>query len=76
METKKENQLLTAKDLAKILSTSVRSIWRYQSSGRLPKTIKIAGAIRWKKSDIDLWIAMNCPSMKEFQTRKEAQDEK
>ena len=71
-EINESTRLLTAKDLASILSTSVRSIWRYRSSGCLPKTIKISGAIRWKQSDIDLWISMNCPSMKEFEARRES----
>lgn len=71
--TKQNFQLLTAKALAKMLSTSVRSIWRYRSSGRLPETVKIAGAIRWRQSDIEKWISMGCPDCKEFETRKEAE---
>ena len=71
-ETRQNTQLLTAKALAKILSTSVRSIWRYRSSGRLPKTVKIAGAIRWKQQDIEQWIALGCPDYKEFEARKRA----
>jgi len=65
--TNQHTQLLTAKALATMLSTSVRSIWRYRSSGRLPKTVQIAGAIRWKQSDIDRWIAMGCPPQKDFE---------
>jgi len=65
-------QLLTAKELSKILSTSVRSVWRYRSSGRLPETVKIAGAIRWRQQDIEQWISMGCPNQKEFLARKEA----
>lgn len=71
--TKQNTQLLTAKALAKILSTSVRSIWRYRSSGRLPKTVKISGAIRWRQSDIEKWIALGCPSKSEFEARREAE---
>jgi len=70
-EIKINEQLLTAKSLAGIMSTSVRSIWRYRSSGHLPETVKIAGAIRWRRSDIEQWIMMGCPSQKEFSTRKE-----
>ena len=74
--TKQNTQLLTAKALAKILSTSVRSIWRYRSSGRLPKIVKISGAIRWRQSDIDEWISLGCPSKSEFETMKQARGEK
>jgi len=66
-ETKQTAQLLTAKTLAGILSTSVRTVWRYRSSGRLPATVCIAGAIRWRRTDIEQWIAMGCPGRKEFE---------
>lgn len=66
-------QLVSAKKLAKILSTSVRSVWRYRSSGRLPEIVKISGAIRWRQSDIEKWIALGCPSKSEFEARREAE---
>jgi len=69
-ESMENTQLVAAKALAKILSTSVRSIWRYRSSGRLPETVKIAGAIRWRQQDIDKWITMGCPDRKTFEARK------
>ena len=72
-ESIESTQLLAAKALAKILSTSVRSIWRYRSSGRLPETVKIAGAIRWRQQDIGQWITMGCPDRKTFEARKEAE---
>ena len=71
-DAKQPSELLTARTLAEILSTSVRSIWRYRSSGRLPKVVQIAGAIRWRRDDIEKWISMGCPSMEEFEARKEA----
>ena len=69
---KTTDKLITAKELATMLSTSVRSVWRYRSSGRLPKAVQIAGAIRWRRSDIEKWISMSCPSREEFEARKEA----
>lgn len=69
-ESSRNCQLLSAKELARLLSTSVRSIWRYRSSGHLPETVKIAGAIRWKLSDIDLFLQCNC-DMAEYHARKE-----
>ena len=72
-DEKTTGKLITAKELATMLSTSVRSIWRYRSSGRLPKTVQIAGAIRWRLSDIEKWILMDCPSRKEFEAMKEIQ---
>lgn len=65
-------QLLSAKELAKILSTSVRSTWRYRSSGKLPQPVKIGiGAIRWRLSDIELFLECDC-DMQRFEAMKQA----
>lgn len=50
-------QFLTAKQLGKILGLSPRTVWRFRSSGQLPKPIKIGGAIRWRLSDIEKHFA-------------------
>jgi len=71
--TCQNTQLLTAKSLAAMLSTSVRSVWRYRSAGRLPETVNIAGSIRWRRQDIEQWIEMNCPDQQEFKARKETE---
>lgn len=72
-EIMQNTQLLTAKALAKTLSTSVRSIWRYKSSGQLPENVKIAGVIRWRQQDIDQWISMGCPDRKTFEAKREVE---
>lgn len=40
-------QLLSAKELAKMLSLSKRQIHRLNSCHRLPAPIRIGGSIRW-----------------------------
>ncbi len=69
--TNQHTQLLTAKALAKQLSISTRTLWRYRSAGRLPRPVQIGGvgAIRWLQRDIDKWIGMNCPSQRDFDAR-------
>jgi predicted DNA-binding transcriptional regulator AlpA len=71
-QTNQTCELFSAKQLAKMLSTSVRSVWRYRSAGRLPKTVKISGSIRWKLSDMSLFLDCNC-DMQEFEARKGAE---
>ena len=70
-ETIQTCQLLSAKSLAKQLSISTRTLWRYRSSGRLPRPVQIGGvgAIRWLQHDIDKWIGMSCPPQREFEAR-------
>ena len=66
-------ELLTAKALALLLSTSVRSVWRYGSSGRLPATVNSAGSIRWRRADVEQWISMGCPDQETFNAMQEAE---
>lgn len=68
-ETNSNCRLVSAKTLGKILSLSTRSVWRYRSSGLLPKPAKISGAIRWKLSDIDLFLGCDC-DMQRFNAEK------
>jgi predicted DNA-binding transcriptional regulator AlpA len=61
-------QPLSAKALAKLLSLSVRSVWRLRAGQKLPEPVKVGGAIRWRQADIEKWAAMGCPGRKEFET--------
>jgi predicted DNA-binding transcriptional regulator AlpA len=61
-------QLLSAKTLARMLSLSVRSVWRLRAGQKLPEPVRVGGAIRWRQTDIERWAAMGCPGRKEFET--------
>lgn len=63
-------QLLTAKDAALLCRLSKRSWFRLHSCGKVPAPVRIGGSVRWRKSDIELWLSMDCPDRKEFQARK------
>lgn len=68
--TKQNEQLITVRQLAEMLATSVRSVWRYRSAGRLPKEVIVGSSVRWRMSDIQLWIKLNLPKQLEFETLK------
>lgn len=68
--TERDDHLITVKTLAKMLATSVRSVWRYRSAGRLPKAVRVGSSVRWRVSDIQLWIKLNLPTQVEFETLK------
>ena len=65
--------LLTIADLAAYLRRSRRSIGADLSAGRIP-VIRIppAGLPRFRREDIDLWLAWGCPPAEEFWKRKTA----
>ena len=64
-------QLLTAKDAAKLCRLSKRSWFRLSSAGRIPKPVRIGGSVRWRQSDVELWLSMNCPDRKTFEAMQQ-----
>lgn len=66
-------QLLNAKEVVRLLATSVRSAPRYRASGHLPQPVKISGSILGRLSDSRLFIEWDC-DMAQLRVRKEAQN--
>jgi prophage regulatory protein len=71
--TSKNIQNMSAKTLGQVAVLSTRTIWRLRSAGKLPKPIRIGGAIRWRASDIELWLENGCPDQKTFEQIKGVQ---
>lgn len=74
MNEQKTEKLLTAQAIAEKLSLSKRAVFRMRSAGLICAPLKCGqGAIRWRQSDIEQWIAWSCPDRKEFEARKEGE---
>jgi excisionase family DNA binding protein len=52
--------LITAGKLAALLEISTRTLWRLRSAGRLPEPVRLGGAVRWRREEIQKWIADGC----------------
>ena len=66
--------LLTAKEVGAKLSLSKRAVFRMRSAGLICSPVKVgAGAIRWRLSDIEQWIAWGCPSKVDFEAMRQAE---
>lgn len=75
MTLRTADRLLSAEDLATMLSLSRRQVFRLNSCGRIPAPVRIGGAVRWRlDNDIKPWIGMGCPDRKEFETRRQAEN--
>ena len=61
---------LSASDLAKRLGVSLRHIRRMDSSGRLPKPIRLGASIRWPISEIESWLQAGAPDRRTWQAMK------
>ena len=53
-------ELLTIRELAKVLKLSPRSIWRLVKNQELPAPVRIGGSIRWRADAITRWIDAGC----------------
>jgi predicted DNA-binding transcriptional regulator AlpA len=65
--------LIDASVVAALTQRSVRSVWRDNAEGRLPRPVRVGGAIRWRREEIVRWVAAGCPNREEWESRKEAQ---
>jgi excisionase family DNA binding protein len=53
--------LLDVEAVAKLLSCSTRTVRRMADSGQMPRPVKIASLARWRRVDVERWLADGCP---------------
>ncbi len=61
-----------ADQVARALSSSVRHIMLMEQTGRMPKGFKFGRKKLWRKSDIDLWLALGMPRVEDFERELKA----
>lgn len=52
-----EERLLSAKDVAKLLSCGVSTVWQKAAAGEIPGPVRMGTSTRWKMSEIQRFIA-------------------
>jgi excisionase family DNA binding protein len=55
-------ELLTIEDVAALLKCTHYTVRRKVDARRMPMPLRIDGMVRWRRSDLDQWIADGCPS--------------
>jgi excisionase family DNA binding protein len=62
-------ELMTTREVARMLSAGERSVWRWSRSGAMPAPLKLnpgrQGAVRFRRSEILAWIEAGCPRVDE-----------
>ncbi|MCD8139199.1 MAG: helix-turn-helix domain-containing protein [Planctomycetaceae bacterium] len=59
--TQTESMLIDAKEAAALCGLS-RSAWYKQvASGKIPRPLKIGNIARWRRDELEEWIASGCP---------------
>lgn len=54
-------ELVNARDIAKLLKISTRGVFRLADRGAMPPRLKLGASSRWRRGDIEAWIADGCP---------------
>ena len=53
--------LINARELARMMQVSPRTLWRLLSAGKLIRPIRIGGNTRWRLDEVKDWIDRGCP---------------
>lgn len=57
--------LLDVQAVARLLDCSTRHVYRLSDAGRMPPPVKLGALVRWRRSDLDAWLADGCPSTRQ-----------
>lgn len=55
-----EAELIDVRVVARLLSCSTRHVYRLADAGRMPGPLKLGALVRWKRQEIQDWIACGC----------------
>ncbi|MBX3416738.1 MAG: helix-turn-helix domain-containing protein [Pirellulaceae bacterium] len=60
-----EPRLIDVAAVARMLGVTGRTVYRLADAGRMPKPLRLGGAVRWDRRTIENWIDSGCPSDQE-----------
>lgn len=47
-------------DIARMLQASTRHVRRLADSGAMPRPVHLGRLVRWRRADVDAWLAAGC----------------
>ena len=62
-----------AAELAKLLQVSLRHVNALNSSGRLPKPIRLGRSVRWARKELEAWLAAGAPSRDAWESMRKGE---
>lgn len=63
------SDLASVRAVAAMLGCSVRHVRRLADSGRMPAPVRLGALIRWRRADVEQWIAGGCPRVRTVSQR-------
>lgn len=55
--------LLDVRGVADLLAISSSTVRRLADGGRMPRPVRLGALVRWRRSEVEDWIAAGCPSI-------------
>jgi prophage regulatory protein len=56
-----EPALLNVRAVAEMICCAPRTIYRLADAGQLPQPVRVGGLVRWRRADVNDWLAAGCP---------------
>ena len=63
--------LLTAKQVAELLGISERHLHKLNSSGRLPRPVRLGRSVRWCREELASWVRAGSPDRARWESMQE-----
>ncbi len=54
--------MLDVRAVAALLDCSTPHVRRLADAGKMPRPLRIGSLLRWRRTDLDAWLAAGCPS--------------
>ena len=61
---------ISAHVAAELLSISERHLWTLHSSGRLPAPVRLGRAVRWRREELEQWLAAGAPPRDQWEVQR------
>ncbi len=72
IDAPEQSATFTRDDLARLLRISPRHVAALNSSGRLPRPIRLGRAVRWLADEFHEWLAAGAPARDKWDAMKAA----
>jgi excisionase family DNA binding protein len=53
--------LLTIAKVQEVCGVSRRTVYRWVADGLMPPPVRIGGSLRWRVSQLEIWVQRGCP---------------
>ena len=58
---------VNAKQAAAMLNISVRQLWRLNSTGGLPRPIRLGHCVRWRRAELEAFVQAGAPTREKWE---------